>query len=118
MLCADSGVLHAAPPKTHVISLQYYSGWDAPTIHACAAGGEWTSAVMERDASGAFTWQATVAEGAQMEEGGVAEFVITDGAGDWDKSPTGENYKLPGVGAFSLQDGTLTPVAEGAEVLA
>ena len=110
-------LLCAAPPKTQEVRLRYYSGWDAPTIHACAAGGEWTSAVMERDASGALTWQATVAEGAEMEGGGVAEFVITDGADDWDKSPSGENYKLPGVGLFVLRDGNLTHVEEEVEAL-
>lgn len=107
-------MLYVAPPitetETGVISLRYYSGWESPTIHACAAGGEWTSAVMQRDPEGALTWQATVAEGAQMEGGGVAEFVITDGEGDWDKAATGENYKLPDVGVFVLRDGTLIAV--------
>lgn len=67
---------------------------------------------MQRDDSGALTWHTTVTEGAQLEGGGVAEFVITDGFGDWDKNPAGENYKLPGAGVFVLQDGALTEVEE------
>lgn len=41
--------------------------------------------------------------------------MITDlgfAAGDWDKSPTGENYRVPSVGVFELRDGALTEVVE------
>jgi hypothetical protein len=96
--------------------LRYYSGWEAPTIHACVAGGEWSTAVMQRDAAdeGVLLWRGEVAEGAQLEGGGVVEFVITDGAGDWDKSPTGENYRLGEVGVYELRDGTLSRLEQDA----
>lgn len=109
------------PPRMHAVhgslcaveeallEIRYFSGWDAPTIHACVAGGEWMEYVMQRDpVAGALVWRGALNTGAEpFDSGAVAEFVITDGAGDWDKSPDGENYRVYECGTYALREGQL-----------
>lgn len=93
-----------------MVEVRYHSGWEAPTIHACVAGAMWMEAVMERDEAGdVFVWRGALdATAVPFDSGAVAEFVITDGSGDWDKSPDGENYRLFAPGTHDLCDGKLT----------
>eukprot|EP00892_Ulva_mutabilis_P005593 jgi/Ulvmu1/3405/UM016_0022.1 len=95
---------------TAFVEVRYHSGWEAPIIHACVAGGEWLEAVMERDpAADVFVWRGALDPTAvPFDSGAVTEFVITDGSGDWDKSPDGDNYRLFLPGAYDLSDGQLT----------
>jgi hypothetical protein len=62
---------------------------------------------MARDDGGALTWRADVDASQPLAGGAVAEFVITDGRGDWDKSPSGENYMIFEAGSYELRDGAL-----------
>lgn len=67
---------------------------------------------MQRDPmTGVLVWRGALDPAAvPFESGAVAEFVITDGAGDWDKSPDGENYRVYGSGTYDLCDGQLQAV--------
>lgn len=91
------------------MEVRYHTGWTSPTIHACVAGGEWVEQAMQRDAiTGVLVWHGELDPEAQpFLSGAVAEFVITDGAGDWDKSPEGENYRVYSGGTYELCDGQL-----------
>jgi hypothetical protein len=93
---------------TDVVELRYFSGWQTPTVHACVTGQDWSTWEMERDGEWV-VWKARMPERSAADNGGpIAEFVITDGQGDWDKSPTGENYVIPTPGVWELRDGELT----------
>jgi hypothetical protein len=59
---------------------------------------------MERDGE-VLKWSAKATDGS---ESNLVEFVITDGNGDWDKPPTGDNYCIQEPGSYRLKDGVLS----------
>lgn len=83
------------------IQLAYLSHWSDPHIHfATDDAGNWqTEGLKVRPSAGPWRF-ATV-------EGQSAEFVLTDNAGNWDKSDSGENYKVVGPGRYVLSHGRL-----------
>jgi uncharacterized protein YaiE (UPF0345 family) len=96
--------------EEHAVELRYFSGWETPTIHACVTGQEWSTWSMERDGEW-LVWKAPVPEEVPADNGALAEFVITDGNGDWDKPQTGDNYVIPAHGVWELRNGELTPAS-------
>lgn len=61
---------------------------------------------MERDGDW-LIWKVPVPAGTAEDEP-VAEFVITDGEGNWDKPADGGNYVVISQGTWALRDGELT----------
>ena len=88
------------------VELHYVSGWEEPTVHAWVAGQEWDQYGMERNGE-YLKWCAEVPKDANGHSH-LVEFVITDGNGDWDKAPSGENYYISEPGSFELRDGQLS----------
>ncbi|KAI5078211.1 hypothetical protein GOP47_0005882 [Adiantum capillus-veneris] len=90
--------------KQHIV-LRYDSTWKTAFIHYCADNLGWTKVpgILMQDASDS--------EGKYRKEFKIKaarlEFVVTDGQGNWDQAPNGNNYLLETPGIFDLRSGVL-----------
>jgi len=99
--------------------LFYKTGWDEAAVHFCPHGSSdaWHTEPLS-NVTGAPGWKMATLSSAPL----GAEFVVCDGEGSqWDNPPPevgGQNYKTPNcAGAWSLRDGRVMRVHDGAPVL-
>lgn len=91
------------------IVLHYETGWEKAYVHYSADNGAWTDVpgvVMESSVATyeEIPWKVLSIEGETL------EFVLTNGANDWDKSPEGGNYAISRSGVYLLSFGEIREV--------
>lgn len=106
-------------PPPPALQLHYHTTWQQPLVHCSIHGGEWEQVQLQRVVSGGGWWELHDGEGrlgaaaaAVNGHGGSAppllEFVVTDGAGAWDKAADGANYAITAPGRWHLRQGALS----------
>eukprot|EP01025_Chloroclados_australasicus_P040860 TRINITY_DN4295_c0_g1_i1.p1 TRINITY_DN4295_c0_g1~~TRINITY_DN4295_c0_g1_i1.p1 ORF type:complete len:386 (+),score=61.49 TRINITY_DN4295_c0_g1_i1:139-1296(+) len=90
------------------IQIKYISGWEKAILHGSLDGGDWDNLKISENPEAEKTFELDISNTSKTQDSPILEFVLTNGAGDWDRDCSGNNYQIYSPGKYVIQNGVVS----------